>query len=66
MQKKIYVTGMDDDDVAAKVTAAVKAIAGVTSVEATPAKCQVFVDCDDAAEAAVTAAIEGAGVTVLA
>ena len=66
MQKKIYVTGMDDDAVATKVTEAVRDVAGVTTVEANPAKCQVFVDCDDAAEAAVTAAIEGAGVTVLA
>ena len=32
MQKKIYVTGMDDDAAAAKVDAAVKAVAGVTNV----------------------------------
>lgn len=68
MQKKIYVTGMDDDAIAAKVDAAVKAVAGVSSVTATPAKCQVFVEFDDGAAGvadAITAAINSTGVTVL-
>ncbi|MBR1911477.1 MAG: cation transporter [Treponema sp.] len=67
MQKKIYVTGMDDDATAAKVAAAVKAVAGVTNAEANVAKCQVCVDFDnDGAEAAINDAISSAGVVVLA
>ncbi|HAO30934.1 MAG TPA: heavy metal transporter [Treponema sp.] len=65
MQKKIYVVGMDDDAVAAKVDAAVKAVAGVTAVTSTAAKCQVCVDFDGASEDAINAAIESVGVTVL-
>lgn len=68
MQKKIYVTGMDDDAVAAKVDAAVKAVAGVASVVSTPAKCQVCVEFDDSvagAADAINAAISSAGVSVL-
>ncbi|MCR5762625.1 MAG: heavy metal transporter [Treponema sp.] len=67
MQKKIYVTGMDDDAVAAKVAGAVKGVASVTNVEANVAKCQVCVDFDDAGvEAAINDAISSAGVVVLA
>lgn len=67
MQKKIYVTGMDDDTIAAKVAGAVKAVASVTNVDANVAKCQVCVDYDDAgAESAINDAISSAGVTVLA
>lgn len=65
MQKKIYVTGMDDDGAAAKVDAAVKAVAGVTACVSSAAKCQVCVDFDGASEDAINAAIESAGVTVL-
>ncbi len=68
MQKKIYVTGLDDDSIAAKVDAAVKAVAGVSGAVSTVAKCQVCVDYDDAAagiEDAINAAIASAGVTVL-
>ncbi len=65
MQKKIYVAGMDDDATAAKVDAAVKAVAGVTAVTSTAAKCQVCVDFDGASEDAINAAIESVGVTVL-
>ncbi|HBD68953.1 MAG TPA: heavy metal transporter [Treponema sp.] len=65
MQKKIYVVGMDDDATAAKVDAAVKAVAGVTAVTSTAAKCQVCVDFDGASEDAINAAIESVGVTVL-
>ncbi|MBQ2081580.1 MAG: cation transporter [Treponema sp.] len=68
MQKKIYVTGMDDDAAAGKVDEAVKAIAGVTSVVSTAAKCQVCVDYDEGTagiEDAINAAISSAGVTVL-
>ena len=65
MQKKIYVAGMDDDATAAKVDAAVKAVAGVTSVVSTAAKCQVCVDFDGADEGAINAAIESCGITVL-
>lgn len=66
MQKKIYVAGMFDDDTAAKVDAAVKAVAGVTAVKADPAKSQVLVDYGDASqEDAINAAISGAGVDVL-
>jgi copper chaperone len=68
MQKKIYVTGMDDDASAGKVNAAVKAVAGVTNVVANPAKCQVLVDYDEGTagvEDAITAAIGSTGVMVL-
>lgn len=66
MQKKIYVAGMFDDDTAAKVDAAVKAVAGVASVKADPAKSQVLVDYGDTScEAAINAAISGTGVEVL-
>ncbi len=68
MQKKIYVTGMDDDAQAAKVDAAVKAVAGVTNVVSTAAKCQVCVDFDEGTagiEDAITAAINSTGTTAL-
>lgn len=68
MQKKIYVTGMDDDAAAAKVDAAVKAVAGVTNVVSTAAKCQVFVDFDEGTagiEDAINAAINSTGVIAL-
>ena len=68
MQKKIYVTGMDDDAAAAKVDAAVKAVAGVTNVASTAAKCQVCVDFDEGAagiEDAINAAINSTGVIAL-
>lgn len=68
MQKKIYVAGMDDDATASKVDEAVKAIAGVTAVTSTAAKCQVSVDFDEATagiEDAINAAISSTGVTVL-
>ena len=68
MQKKIYVAGMDDDGTAGKVDAAVKAVAGVTSVVSTAAKCQVCVDFDEGTagiEEAIDAAISAVGVTVL-
>lgn len=66
MQKKIYVAGMFDEDTAAKVEAAVKAVAGVTAVKADPAKSQVLADYGDASqEAAIDAAISSAGVDVL-
>ncbi len=68
MQKKIYVTGLDDDSIAAKVDAAVKAVSGVSGAVSTVAKCQVCVDFDESAagiEDAINAAIASAGVTVL-
>lgn len=68
MQKKIYVTGMDDDAAAAKVDAAVKAVAGVTNVVSTVAKCQVCVDFDEGTagvEDAINAAINSTGVIAL-
>ena len=66
MQKKIYVVGMFDDGTAAKVQAAVSAVAGVTNCVANCEKSQVLVDYDDAgAEAAITTAISGCGVDVL-
>ena len=68
MLKKIYVTGMDDDATAAKVDAAVKSVAGVSSVTATPAKCQVAVEFDDGTagiEDAINNAISGQGVIVV-
>ena len=68
MQKKIYVAGMDDDATASKVDEAVKAVAGVTSVASTAAKCQVCVDFDEGTagvEDAINAAISSVGVTVL-
>lgn len=69
MQKKIYVTGLDDDVQAAKVDAAVRAVNGVVSVVASVAKCQVLVDFDgkvSGIEAAINAAISSVGMTVLA
>ena len=68
MQKKIYITGMDDDAAAAKVDAAVKAVAGVTNVVSTVAKCQVCVDFDEGTagiEDAINAAINSTGVIAL-
>ena len=68
MQKKIYVTGMDDDATAAKVDAAVKAVAGVTGCVSSAAKCQVCVDFDEGTagvEDAITYAINSTGVMVL-
>lgn len=68
MQKKIYVTGMDDDAAAAKVDAAVKAAAGVTNVVSTAAKCQVCVDFNEGTagiEDAINAAINSTGVIAL-
>lgn len=56
---------MFDDDVAQKVAAAVKAVAGVTNCEANPMKAQVLVDFDGADEGAIDAAINSAGATVL-
>ena len=64
MEKKIYVDGMFDPDTAAKVQAAVCAVAGVKSCAADPNKSQVLVDFEGD-EGAVSAAISGAGVTVL-
>lgn len=69
MQKKIYVTGMDDDACAAKVDAAVKGVAGVTNVVSAAAKCQVCVDFDEGTagiEDAINNAISSCGVVVLA
>ena len=65
MQKKIYVTGLDDDAIAAKVDSAVKAVAGVAHCVSTVAKCQVCVDFEGASEDAINSAIASAGVTVL-
>ncbi len=68
MQKKIYVTGLDDDSIAAKVDAAVKTVVGVSNSVSSVAKCQVCVDFDESAagaEDAINAAIASAGVTVL-
>ena len=65
MQKKIYVTGMDDEGTAAKVNDAVKAVAGVTAVVASVEKCQVCVDFDGASEDAISAAISSCGVIPL-
>lgn len=68
MQKKIYVTGMDDDATAAKVDAAVKAVAGVTGCVSSAAKCQACVDFDEGTagvEDAITNAINSTGVMVL-
>lgn len=68
MQKKIYVTGMDDDATAAKVDAAVKGVAGVSSVVSSAAKCQVCVDYDEGTEGiedAINAAISSTGVIAL-
>lgn len=68
MQKKIYVVGMDDDALAGKVDAAVKAVAGVTNVVSSAMKCQVCVDFDEGTagvEDAIAAAIGSVGVTVV-
>ncbi len=68
MQKKIYVTGMEDATTAAKVDSAVKAVAGVTNVVSSAEKCQVCVDFDEGVagiEDAITAAINSTGVMAL-
>ena len=68
MQKKIYVDGMFDPDVAAKVNVAVKAVAGVTNCNANPDKSQVLVDFDEGVggiEDAINAAISSTGIAVL-
>lgn len=68
MQKKIYVTGMDDDAQAAKVNDAVKAVSGVSSVVASAAKCQVYVEFDESVsgiEDMINTAIGSTGVIVL-
>ncbi len=69
MQKKIYVTGMDDAATAGKVDAAVKAVAGVTNSVSNVDKCQVCVDFDEGTagiEDAINNAISSTGVIVLA
>ena len=65
MQKKTFVDGMFDDDIASKVAAAVKGVPGVTNCEANPMKAQVVVDFEGADEAAIDAAIASAGASVL-
>jgi|WetSurMetagenome_2_1015567.scaffolds.fasta_scaffold1543621_2 copper chaperone CopZ len=68
MQKKIYVAGMFDTDIANKVNAAVKTVAGVSNVVANPEKSQVIVDyAENTAdiEDAIKKAIVSAGVDVL-
>ena len=68
MQKKIYVTGMDDDASAAKVDTAVKAVTGVTGCVSSAAKCQVCVDFDEGTagiEDAINNAINSTGVMAL-
>lgn len=66
MQKKIYVVGMFDEDTAAKVQAAVAAVAGVTNAVANCEKSQVLVDYgDESQEDAINAAISGCGVDVI-
>jgi copper chaperone CopZ len=68
MQKKIYVAGMFDADIANKVNAAVKTVAGVSNVVANPEKSQVIVDyADNTAdiEDAIKKAIVSTGVDVL-
>lgn len=59
---------MFDPDTAAKVQAAVSAVAGVTKAEANTDKSQVLVDFDDGTagiEDAINAAISGTGVDVI-
>ena len=68
MQKKIYVAGMFEEDCANKVSAAVSAVAGVTSCTANALKAQVLVDFDESVagiEDAINAAIESNDVQVL-
>ncbi len=68
MEKKIYVDGMFDPDVAAKVNVAVSAVAGVKSCNANPDKSQVLVDFDESVggvEDSINSAISSVGVTVL-
>ena len=68
MQKKMYVAGMFDPDTAGKVDAAVKEVAGVTSVVSNHEKSQVLVDFDEGTagiEDAINSAISSTGVDVL-
>ena len=66
MQKKIYVVGMFDDGTAAKVQAAVAAVAGVSNCVTSCEKSQVLVDFDsEGTEAAINTAISGCGVEVI-
>lgn len=68
MEKKIYVVGLDDESVEAKVSSAVSAVSGVQSCVANSAKAQVLVTFDEATagiESAIDAAISSCGVVVL-
>lgn len=68
MDKKIYVVGLDDESVEAKVNDAVKAVAGVTNCVANASKAQVLVSFDEntaGVEDAVNTAISSCGLVVL-
>ncbi len=67
MEKKIYVVGLDDESLEAKVAAAVSAVPGVNSCKAFSMKAQVLVDYDEAtaSEDAINAAISSCGLDVL-
>lgn len=68
MDKKIYVVGLDDEATENKVSAAVKAVAGVTDCKATSSKAQVLVSFDEGTagiEDAINAAISSCGLDVL-
>ena len=68
MDKKIYVVGLDDETVEAKVNDAVKAVAGVSNCVANSLKAQVLVSFDESTagiEGAIDAAISSCGLTVL-
>ena len=68
MQKKIYVAGMFDDEIAAKVNDTVSKVAGVTSCTANASKAHVLVDYDEAAggiEELICKEITALGIEVL-
>ena len=68
MEKKIYVVGLDDENVEKKVSDSVSAISGVQNCVANSAKAQVLVNFDESVadiEGAIDAAISSCGVDVL-
>ena len=68
MQKKIYVSGLFDDETVAKINEAVGAISGVTNCAANASKAQVLVDFDESVsgiEEAINSAVSSTGVEIL-
>ncbi|OJF77675.1 MAG: hypothetical protein BKP49_01480 [Treponema sp. CETP13] len=68
MDKKIYVIGLDSDDIKAKAEEVVKTVEGINSVVANTDKAQILVSFDESIsdiEPKINSAIESVGLTVL-